>query len=714
VREIDFEAVFEHDDIYGEIPLNRVNQRIRDFIIELEDQDLTQFNSDVIGRIYEGVIPPERRHEMGEYYTPPAICDLITRLTVDKPNDAVLDPACGSGGFLVSSYHRKRDLLSIEEGSHSQLLEQIYGVDINRFPAHLSAINLAIQDLSSYTDHVKIEVSDFFDVTSSTKRFDREMATTEGSRSEEEVVGGDIGGFDAIVANPPYIRQENIDHKEHVRSHLNKVDGEHLSKRSDVYSYFITHSTEFISDDGSLGFILSDRWLDTRYGEDLQEFILDNYRIRSIIRFDKQAFEDALVGTSVIILDREKQAKKRDQNVAKFLRIKNNIEIDDVFSLVEDDHDSEKMIRTEDYRIVTQKQSKLNREDKWSTFFNAPPLYFEIVDHPQICQVSDVCSIKRGHTSGANDFFYGNTDEMKELGLESYLTPLLKATGQITKITFTQKDAQEWSALDLHGLVEKALNSMDPELAEEEKTPAEWVKDWLKNEGHSELVEYINWGEDQNHHTGATCASRDIWFDLGELERPPIFTTAWTWNEHRVIWNDVNAVANYQFYCISANEGIDRKLLAGLLNSRIVWLANEIKGRQVGGEGMNRLKTQVYEAKELPLADPRKIDPNDRELIKDAFDNLRQKELELPPDAGIEQKQEERDELDKAILRALDYENPELKLEKLNKEVNRLVNLRRKGSGQDTDVLIERVGEKEIIDLAGVAEARKSTTLDDF
>jgi len=135
VKKVDFEAVFEHDEIYSEIPLDNCADRIREFVVELDDQDLTQFDSDVIGRIYEGVIPPERRHDMGEYYTPPVICDLITEFAVDDDADEVLDPACGSGGFLVSAYHRKRNLLTEPNGAHQRILESLYGVDINRFPA---------------------------------------------------------------------------------------------------------------------------------------------------------------------------------------------------------------------------------------------------------------------------------------------------------------------------------------------------------------------------------------------------------------------------------------------------------------------------------------------------------------------------------------------------------------------------------------------------
>lgn len=164
-------------------------------MIELDDQDLSQFDSDVIGRIYEGVIPADRRHEMGEYYTPPAICSLITQLTIDNGNAEVMDPACGSGGFLVAAYNRKKELLPETEGGHEHILSQIYGVDINRFPAHLSAINLSIQDLSTHTETVNVEVSDFFNIQPNTIRFGRVKAGAGGSEWEDGDMENSIGGL---------------------------------------------------------------------------------------------------------------------------------------------------------------------------------------------------------------------------------------------------------------------------------------------------------------------------------------------------------------------------------------------------------------------------------------------------------------------------------------------------------------------------------------
>jgi type I restriction-modification system DNA methylase subunit len=403
----------------------------------------------------------------------------------------VLDPACGSGGFPVSAYHRKRSLLPKPAGSHERLLSEIYGIDINRFPAHLTAINLAIQDLSSHTEDVGVEVADFFNVNADTQRFGRTQA---GAGGEEWVSGNvedAIGGFDVVVGNPPYIKQQNIQNRAQVRDHLSRVDGEHLSKMSDIYSYFITHSTEFLADGGRLGLITSDRWLDTRYGEDLQQFVLDNFTVDAVIKFNRQIFEDALVGSCVVVLTKEEDSTVRNEHVAKFLRVNESLDIDEITSVIGDEYEPDQMIRREDLRLVTRKQRTLYEETKWNVFFNAPPIYFDILGQDDTVELSDRTEIKRGITSGANDFYYGRTEEWEQLGLDEYVRPLLKASGQVSKIEFDEAAAEEWAYLSIHDLVEKALAEADDEYSDRES--GEKVKEWLTENGHISLVEYIRY-----------------------------------------------------------------------------------------------------------------------------------------------------------------------------------------------------------------------------
>ena len=716
VDDVDFEAIFQHDEIYSRIPLNEVSEKIRDFVIELDDQDLTQFDSDVVGRIYEGVIPHERRHEMGEYYTPPAVCDLITRLTINSSSNTVLDPACGSGGFLVSSYNRIRELLPESNGGHASILSRIHGVDINRFPAHLSAINLAIQDLESYTEDVHIEVSDYFDVAPDTQRFGRVVAGLSGQEWQHGNSEESLGGFDAVVGNPPYIRATSLDDKNRIRNHLSELDADDLSKQMDIYGYFITHSTQFLSDGGRLGFITSDRWMDTDYGSDLQKFLLDNYSINSVIRFDRQTFDDALVGASIIIATKEGEESIRNDNTVKFLRVREPLEIGEIEDIVRDDVSADQMINGQNYRLVTRRQGDLYKQDKWKPYFLASPIYFELYGSEYTTELQNIADVSRGITSGANPFYYARTEEWEELGLTEYTKPLLKATGQLDRIRFDEEDGKEWGVLDVHEYVEKAIEESKEREKETEEykdiEPSEIAKSWMKDNGHQELAEYIEWGEDKGYHSRPTTSSRKVWFDLGDLETPKILTTDFTWRVYRSVWNEAEAAVNDQFYCIVGNEEIDDKVLCGILNSRFAWLMVELRGRWAGGQGMTRARIKVYETEELPVPDPRKMTDDEKDRIVNAFDDLMDKEDELDEeDRTVENTEEERTELDSAVLATLGMED---RVDDLRNAVEEQIALREQDAGERTAVLVNRPEKTEVIDLEGVTETRDSTTLDDF
>lgn len=719
VESVDFEAVYEHDPVYSEIPLDPVADKVREFILELDERDLTQFDSDVIGHIYQGVIPVEKRREMGEYYTPPEITNLITRLTITDAGNRVLDPACGSGGFLVSAYHRIRDLLPEPAGSHERILSQLAGVEINRFPAHLTVINLAIQDLSEFTHEVNVEVSDFFDIKRY-QRFGRERATAEGGESEEDLTD-QVDKFDAVVANPPYIRQENIESKPKVRDHLSshEIDAEYISKRSDIYVYFITHATEFLNDNGRLGYIISDRWLDTKYGSDLQTFLLNNYSINAIIQFDRQVFDDALIDSTVLYLTKEPSPEQRDATVTKFLRVKQELEIDDIANIVEQDEDPDKLISAPEYRLATRLQAELHEEDKWNLFFNAPPIYFEI-DAATTTELDDLAELSYGAKTGANDFFCLQDDEPDDFGVREYTSPLLKASGQITQIAFVDEIAEEWRMLDVHELVEEAQADIDEAVSAGDETvyaatdnEAERVKQWLRRNDHSVLADYIETGEARGFHERKSVQSRRYWFDLGDLDRPPIFIPEFTWRVFRAAWNVSEGVATNKFYNVDPGDEVDDEVLAGVLNSRVVWLMVELRGRWTGGQGLDRIDLMLYEARQLPVPDVRDASTEQADRIRDAFHALVERERELD-DVTLEDVSEERRELDEAVLALIDSED---RVDELEDAITQLIRARERSAGQHTEVLVgrlEETGQPTTVELPGVAEARERTTLDDF
>ena len=206
----DYETVFapDEDDLGYAIPLlapTAPNDWAR-LIQRIEEFDFSSLDFDVIGQMYERLIGPSERRRFGQFYTSPDVVDLINAFCIRGPDDQVLDPACGGGTFLVRAYSRKRALAESAGGpprSHEQLLSEIFGIDIGAFPAQLSTINLAVRQLSDEANYPRVAKASFFDAKAGSPLYDIPL-------SGDGVQSVALEEVDAVVGNPPYIRQESI------------------------------------------------------------------------------------------------------------------------------------------------------------------------------------------------------------------------------------------------------------------------------------------------------------------------------------------------------------------------------------------------------------------------------------------------------------------------------------------------------------------------
>lgn len=167
----DFEPIFI-TGVFDEVALPDDPDVLRgiDNFIEYIDYISIEKLGDVIGYVYELLIPPRERHVWGQLYTPPAVCELITRWCIRSPNDVCLGPGCGSGTFEIYGYRRLYELkTSSKYGKwypkaeiHEKILSQIIAFDINEFPVHLTAMNLAMRNPRAPSTKMNVFVADFF------------------------------------------------------------------------------------------------------------------------------------------------------------------------------------------------------------------------------------------------------------------------------------------------------------------------------------------------------------------------------------------------------------------------------------------------------------------------------------------------------------------------------------------------------------------------
>jgi type I restriction enzyme M protein len=147
------------------------------YVVEkLQSLDLTNANRDAIGEAFEVFIGPSIRGSEGQFFTPRNVVDLACQVINPKDGEVVLDPACGTGGFLLQA------LRCSPRGSHPRVI----GVDKDEFLARVAAIQLV---LASRSPHSPVFCSDSLNTRTWPADLNRVLQP---------------GSVDVVITNPPF------------------------------------------------------------------------------------------------------------------------------------------------------------------------------------------------------------------------------------------------------------------------------------------------------------------------------------------------------------------------------------------------------------------------------------------------------------------------------------------------------------------------------
>jgi very-short-patch-repair endonuclease len=365
VRKIDYQAVYEPtlvDDIDWS---QEAGLTLQALLKNLAYYDFSNMPLDVIGTVFEELIPPNEQHTLGQYFTPEDLVDFINGFVIQSKEDFVFDPTCGTGTFLVRAYNRFNHLFSLHD--HEKLIERIWGNDIAAFPTELTAINLFIRKLDDANNYPRVIRKDFFEVNPGDEvEFPHPRLGIKGGYKMEVPVPM----FDGMMGNFPYIRQELIEkavpgykkmlsetlarewlaeypelfeipkhamagYQKWVESGFDeKMSGKlfemvevKLSGQADIYAYMFFHSAKFLKPGGRMAFLTSNSWLDVAYGYELQKFFAKKFKIVAIFESRCEPwFQSASVNTVVTVLERCDDPDEIANHPARFVKIKRKFE----------------------------------------------------------------------------------------------------------------------------------------------------------------------------------------------------------------------------------------------------------------------------------------------------------------------------------------------------------------------------------------------------
>ncbi|NVN95313.1 MAG: SAM-dependent DNA methyltransferase [Bacteroidetes bacterium] len=432
VLQHDFEKIFS-ENILDEFEFEeRYLPVLRQNVEQISHLNFNDLNADIIGAIYNTLIDNQEQHDRGQHFTNTNEVDIVNAFCIKLDTKLILDSGCGAGTFLVRAYHFLK--FYNPKITHEQLLERLWGVEIAAFPAFLATMNLSLQSVKTLDNYPTIIQSDFSKVESNShfnlmflnanKSF--KVKNLDGKRKDVA-----IPVFDACVGNPPYIRQELIQHKQQWNELALKEFGlKKINQQSDLYVYYLMHTAAFLREGGRLGYVISSSWLDVSFGTGLQKFLLEHFKIIAIIDHQsKRSFDTASINTVILILEKCSDANERFANNIRFVKVtadyekllgnyNDNNRVKQVEKWADEIENLKQNTINADYSITIVNQQELEEystsEGKYENgnwgarYFRSPAIYHKIISASKgkLFSAKKFIDVKRGFTSGANEFFY--------------------------------------------------------------------------------------------------------------------------------------------------------------------------------------------------------------------------------------------------------------------------------------------------------------------
>lgn len=441
----------------------------------------------------------------------------------------------------------------------------------------------------------------------------------------------DRAGFDIVIGNPPYVRQEDIadpagrlnpkeykdalmemvriDFPEYFARSLSQTNkfkrGRKPSGRSDLYTYFYIRSLRLLNEKSVHVFICSNAWLDVDYGAWLQEFflrkaplymVIDNHARRSFVRAD--------INTIITVAAAPlKRGEVERNHIVRFVAFKKPFEeavSAENFIAIQK---ATKTTKTDTFRVFPVAVDELLKEgsdptakkdalldkgiyvgNKWDgKYLRAPDIFFTILEKGKgkLVRLGEIADVRRGITTGANEFFY------------------LEPIGSGSKPGLVRvRNGAGWEGEIEEELLKPVIKSprevktivIDPSKLKYRIFMCHKSKEELKG---TKALEYIEWGKQQGYQERPTCRGRKYWHLLPNENRPAFLHFNYLINEvaHTFV-GKLYASDNFHDISLSPNFAI-------YLNSSVFFLIQNITGRTNFGGGL--LKIQTFELTQMPL-----------------------------------------------------------------------------------------------------------------
>lgn len=370
ITDIDYAAIYSVDIASGLPDEEKLFKIVSKIVTALKAVRPQHVEHDLLGRLFHELLPFETRKILAAFYTNPKAAELLASLTIDRYDEKIIDPSCGSGTLLVAAYRRKMRLAKEQNNNdnviklHKRFVEDdITGIDLMPFASHLTAVNLSSQNIEITTNKLRVGVYDSLELIPNMeiRPFSREIQMTfkdfklSKSTKHSKIKGATglqgsgkpfmIEKVDVVIMNPPFTDREKMP-KEFRDKLLAKSEDNEANRRIkalidicgsqvNLWGYFLVLSDKLVKEGGKIGAVIPINILRGQATEKIRKFIVENYHIQYIIKSTSDiAFSEGAAFKDILLILEKKKPKSNDKTaIVLFKKSLKDINIQEFSSL---------------------------------------------------------------------------------------------------------------------------------------------------------------------------------------------------------------------------------------------------------------------------------------------------------------------------------------------------------------------------------------------
>lgn len=242
--------------------------------------------------------------KMGQYFTPRNIVYFCVQMLDISEYERVLDPACGSGGFLLHAMDTVRkkaekdfdDTVEIFKHWHDFASQRLFGIEINEQIARVCKMNMIIHD----DGHTNVISEDTLD------NIDKHHELNEKFIKES---------FDVILTNPPFGAKVLSNEKKYLGNYILGQNGNKVRASQSTEILFIERCYEYLKEKGRMAIVLPDGILTNTTLQYVRDFIMEHFRINAIVSIPQTAFSHYGAGVKCSLLFLTKETVSEDYDI---------------------------------------------------------------------------------------------------------------------------------------------------------------------------------------------------------------------------------------------------------------------------------------------------------------------------------------------------------------------------------------------------------------